>query len=526
MTHIYLGKNVLTGKKLFLSITDLATTHAHILGRSGVGKSKLLERVARDIIKAGYGLIVLDGKGDLYDNLLNFCAYMEVPARKVRLIDPRDDHTPGLNVLERLGKTDPATQANLVIEAIQKMHGEDETRHWLEEWGRAILSPLCLANFTLTEVFAFARTDDPNFRRAILNQINDPYLMAKWREFESYKPAMQAEMVRVVKTRVDLFQQSPFLCAMFGQLKTTIDWLDLMDSGKIFLSQLAYGAIDQKQLSFIGVSIINQIMRLAYSRPKDRRRPCFVIIDEFQNFLTPDIASALDTLRGFGVYFILAHQNLEQLKQDDPKIYHSVMGNARIKVAFTVSREDCEIMYGEIFPDKVYAGMQQIKDEIYQTKFRPIETWRDIYTESDTDSESVLTISSDNEPRPTTTTAHTASHTQTPGVIHEEFKEITGRTYHSEVEVKERLISWIHTQNDRHYQLKIKHLPAIPMVSPTVQDVEVYPPKLDRYKQNIYALNSRPIDEVRKEVDQRVANYLINYHKSDEPETSQPKRKR
>ena len=111
-------------------------------------------------------------------------------------------------------------------------------------------------------------------------------------------------------------------------------------------------------------------------------------------------------------------------------------------------------------------------------------------------------------------------------MIHEEFEEISGRTYHNETEVKERLISWIHTQNDRHYQLKLKHLPAIPMVSPTVQDVEVYSPKLDTYKQKIYALNSRPIDEVRKEVDQRVANYLINYHKSDEPDTSQPKRKR
>src|SRR3972149_7078845 len=107
MKRIYFGKSVLSRRKISIPVEEFAETHTHVLGKSGVGKSKLLERIARDIIKAKYGLIVLDGKGDLYDNLLNFCAYMEVPARQGRVIDPRDDHTPGLNVLERLGKTDP-----------------------------------------------------------------------------------------------------------------------------------------------------------------------------------------------------------------------------------------------------------------------------------------------------------------------------------------------------------------------------------------------------------------------------------
>jgi len=171
VSTISLGKNLLSGKKLSIPLTRLFSTHTHVLGSSGVGKSKLLESIARDIIAAAYGLILLDGKGDLYDNLLNWCARMNFPPYKLRLIDPRDSYAPGLNILKPLGNTNNNTQADLVISMLQKMRGKEDSGLWLDEWGGAALRALILAGMSITEVEAFTRLDDPRFRLAVLSAI-------------------------------------------------------------------------------------------------------------------------------------------------------------------------------------------------------------------------------------------------------------------------------------------------------------------------------------------------------------------
>jgi len=551
MNRIYFGRSVLSRKKISIPIEELAKTHTHVLGRSGAGKSKLLERMARDIIKAKYGLIVLDGKGDLYDSLLRFCTLLRMSADRLVVVDPDDSFCPGLNFLECLGGTDPDTQAGIVIDALKKMHKDEETRHWLEEWGRTVLSTLSAARFTLTEIFPFARADDPRFRHVVLKKVNQPYLVQKWKEFEGTfrKLEKQAEVLQVIKTRGDIFRQSVFLCGMFGQNKTTIDWKGVMDRGGVVLAQLGQGNIDPKGLSFVGTAMIHQIVRIAQTRPKGARRPCFVIIDEFQRFLTPDLADGLDRLRGFGVYFILSHQNLAQLSEEEPKIYASVMSNCRNKITFTISREDSETMYGELFAGQIYPAMQQIKDEISQTKFRPIKTWIDLYSETESETEShgessfsgemeggsdissiMYSYGSDGEMNPSygtsEGTARTSGTTRGSGTIdtvsqgtarhhacvpwydYAEFEEVSGRTFYSEAEVKERFIAWINTQDDRHYQLKVGNRKPIPMVAPFIEDVLVRDKDVAALKEKVYNKIARLADDVRREVEGRVSLYL------------------
>lgn len=543
MNRIYFGKSVLSCRKISIPIEGFAETHTHVLGRSGVGKSKLLERIARDIIKAKYGLIVLDGKGDLHDSLLKFCTLLRTPSDRLVVVDPDDPHSPGLNFLECLGGTDPDTQAGIVIDALKKMHKDEEARPWLEEWGRAVLSTLSAAGFTLTEIFSFARADDLRFRHAVLDKVNQPYLVQKWKEFEGTfkKLEKQAEVLQVIKTRGDIFRQAAFLCGMFGQNKTTIDWKGVMDNSGVVLAQLGQGNIDPKGLSFVGTAMIHQIVRMAQTRPKGKRRPCFVMIDEFQRFLTPDLADGLDRLRGFGVYFILAHQNLTQLKEEEPRIYASVMGNCRNKITFTISREDSETMYGELFAGMIYPSMQKIKDEIWQTKYRPIETWRDIYSETETESHGTSSFSSDmsgvadmssyminadgnispsssygevissgsaSGSGDSSSFSQGTSHSRVPWYEYEAYEEATSRTYYSEAEVRERFIAWINTQDDRHYQLKMGNKKPLPMVSPFIEDVSVRDKDIAALKDKVYNKIARLVDDVRREVEGRASHYL------------------
>src|SRR4030067_3165644 len=170
MNHIYLGQNVLTGKDIYIPIEEFGKSSTHILGKSQVGKSKESERIARDIIKSEYGLLVIDGKGDLYNGLLDFCTVLKYPPHQLALIDPTDDYCPGINFLECLNGVSPDTQAGIIIDCFKKFFGEhDETKHWLEEYGPNSLDPLSRQGFALTELFEFLLTD-PSFRHAVLQQ--------------------------------------------------------------------------------------------------------------------------------------------------------------------------------------------------------------------------------------------------------------------------------------------------------------------------------------------------------------------
>src|SRR5262249_38286505 len=72
--------------------------HVHVLGPTGTGKSSLLCNMAGQDMAAGYGLVLLDPKGDLVNDVL-----ARVPKERagdVIVLDPADTDRPvGLNPL-------------------------------------------------------------------------------------------------------------------------------------------------------------------------------------------------------------------------------------------------------------------------------------------------------------------------------------------------------------------------------------------------------------------------------------------
>ena len=127
---------------------------------------------------------------------------------------------------------------------------------------------------------------------------------------------------------------------------------------------------------------MNELLTAAFSRPEGeaKRNPFYLFIDEFQNFVTKDICEILDGGRKFGLHLILAHQHLNQLKQKDPEVYFSTLGNARTKVVFGgLIDEDLEILGKELYTGEL--NPDEVKDEIWQTKFRPVESTRLVVAE-------------------------------------------------------------------------------------------------------------------------------------------------
>src|SRR5205085_1542511 len=187
---------------------------------------------------------------------------------------------------------------------------------------------------------------------------------------------------------IRLFVNHEIIQPIIGQTTRTIDFPSVLDQHKILLVNLAgQGAISGDEQQLLGTLFVNELLTAAFARPKTRRAPFYLAIDEFQHFVTKDICEILDGGRKFGLHLILAHQLLNQLKARDPEVYYSTLTNSRTKVVFGgMNDEDLDILSRELFTGEF--DPDEIKDEIWQTKFRPVETTRTIASHSSGESSS------------------------------------------------------------------------------------------------------------------------------------------
>src|SRR5581483_7700137 len=128
--------------------------------------------------------------------------------------------------------------------------------------------------------------------------------------------------------------------------------------------------------------LVNEFFECARRRQKDPLgrdpKPYYLYMDEFQNFVSLDIADMLDQVRKFGLFTVLSHQRFGQL---DDNIIDAVLTNCRIKAVFGgLPYENAKLMAQELFIRKLDA--KKIKAAIYQTKFWPHEETRQVRTHS------------------------------------------------------------------------------------------------------------------------------------------------
>jgi len=216
---ILIGKNQLSGKNLFLPLTEFQS-HIHVLGRTGQGKSKFLEHLAREIIKNRRPLILIDGKGDLYNSMVKFCTAMRLENKTI-LIDPHQtEYSVGINYLELFGNTTPEALAEMVLEGFKKIFGEEkEYKVWLERWGYASLVPLIKKQLTLIDLVNFTSLADSSFRKEILKELDEGLELDKglddslynkeWKELGVLRALDQAVMISALRSRAARIYAAP-----------------------------------------------------------------------------------------------------------------------------------------------------------------------------------------------------------------------------------------------------------------------------------------------------------------------------
>jgi hypothetical protein len=324
--------------------------HMYIIGKTGTGKTNLLKHMAaQDIARPGVGVCVIDPHGDLAD-----FALASVPQSRrdevVYLDFSRRDRLPALNPLD-IDRSDTFLVDRTVQELLylfKKRTYHEYTGPRFDEYFRTILMTMLDDGYP----FAPSLTDanrlltDVEFRKErVLPELKSDALRARWyQELLLADSRDYGDTQMYVSSKFDAITSSPILRAVLGSSKATLDFADILDKGKILIVKLPEAYIGKETADFIGSLIV---LRLKNAMMRRRANKFFVYIDEFQNFATADFASIVAEARKFGVGFILANQNTQQLRRFDghsgrldDSLIEAIWGNIGSTIAFKLGYID------------------------------------------------------------------------------------------------------------------------------------------------------------------------------------------
>lgn len=343
MGHGYvLGVNAHAGKTVEVSLSpEQRTQHMYVVGASGTGKSTLLLNLILQALRSGDGLAVLDPHGELIDELAR-----RVPRERIEdvvLMDPADAEYPiGFNILSahsELERTLLASDLVAVFRRLSTSWGDQMT----SVLGNAILAILeSDRGGTLVDLRRFLVEAD--FRREYLKAVKDPEVVYYWqKEFPLLTGKPQAPLL----TRLDIFLRPKPIRFMVAQQESKLDLRRIMDDGKILLARLSQGAIGEENAYLLGTLLVSKFHQLAMSRQElaaAERRPFYLFIDEFHNFLTPSMEGILSGVRKYGLGLVLAHQDLRQIQSRSPEVLNSVLTNPYSRVCYRVGETDARAL--------------------------------------------------------------------------------------------------------------------------------------------------------------------------------------
>ena len=322
--------------------------HIYVIGKTGTGKSTLLQTLIRQDIEAGRGCALIDPHGDLVEAIAATIpehrradtVYFNVP-------DPALPY--GYNPLIRVSPGLRPLVASGTIDIFKKL--------WADSWGvrmehilrNAILALLEQPSATMPDILSMLTSKE--FRWRVLVNVRNEQVKQFWQlEFPQYSSRYAADGIAPIQNKVGAFLSDPKLKRILTRTDGNLRLRTVMDEGQVLLVNLSQGKIGTDSAALLGGLLVTSLGSAAFSRAfteSAQRRPFHIYVDEFQNFTTLALANMLSELRKFGVGMVLAHQYLEQL---DPAIRAAVLGNAGTLIAFRLGADDARHIAPELAP--------------------------------------------------------------------------------------------------------------------------------------------------------------------------------
>lgn len=351
---VILGKSVYRGQEKHIRIkTDDRRRHLYAIGKTGVGKTTFFTHEIEQDILAGRGVCYIDPNGDAVNEILELIP--KERAEDVILFDPSDTERPmGLNMLEWKRAEDRDFLVSEWLEIFYKLFDPNRTGMvgpQFEHWGRnASLTVMARpGGGTLIDI-PLLITDDA-FREDTLQYVTDPVVRAFW-EQQMAKTAdfHKSEMYNYFISKFGRFMTNDLVRNIIGQSKSSFDFREVMDQGKILLVNLSKGKIGEANSFLLGMILVSKIQVAAFQRadiPEEERRDFYLYVDEFQNFTTDTFKTILSEARKYRLNLNITNQYIAQLPEE---IRDAVIGNAGTLLSFRIGAADAEFMAKE-FPN-------------------------------------------------------------------------------------------------------------------------------------------------------------------------------
>jgi hypothetical protein len=340
--------------------------HMYVVGKTGMGKSTLLENMAAQDIQNGEGLAFIDPHGSAAETLLEY-----VPEHRVKDVvyfAPFDINNPvSFNVMEDVGPD----KRHLVVSGLMSTF----KKIWVDAWSARmeyILTNalLVLIEYPDTTLLSVNRLFiDKNFRKQVVDYCQDPAVKSFWtEEFANYTDRFAAEALPAIQNKIGQFTGNPLIRNIIGQPKSSFDIRQIMDERKILIMNLSKGLIGETNANLLGSMLTTRIYLAAMSRAdlpveQMRQMPNFYFyVDEFQSFANATFANILSEARKYHLNLIIAHQYIAQMEEE---VRDAVFGNVGTTISFRVGPFDGEVLETVFAPrfeatDLVNLGFAQI----------------------------------------------------------------------------------------------------------------------------------------------------------------------
>jgi len=323
--------------------------HLYVVGKTGSGKSKLLELLLIADIKDNQGCCLLDPHGDLAEEVLKF-----VPKNRIKdvvYVDPSDRDFPiGFNPLETVEDYETRQHLSTFFISIFKKLFASTWNQRMEHLIRYIT--LALLETPDSSILGISRMlSDTTFRQRVIMQIKDPVVKGFWtNEFSASAEQYSREAVVPILNKVGQFIANPVVRNMIGQKKNAIDFGRFMNEGRIVLLNISKGKLGDDNTALLGAMFITKIQQAALARakiPEEGRRDFYFYVDEFQNFATEAFSSILSEARKYHLNLTIAHQYIAQLPDD---VKATAFGNVGSLIVFPVGGDDAAYLAKEFNP--------------------------------------------------------------------------------------------------------------------------------------------------------------------------------
>jgi hypothetical protein len=372
MKRFLFGHDRETRKRIELPVKAL-DTHLHLIGGTGKGKTTALNTILSALLTApflGASFFIIDRLGNFSQELLlwmasHFCT-QDVRDRLVYIEPAREESVLGFNPLvydtDAYGYYKVSRATEIILRAWRDVDIEAMPR--LARWVFNSMWAAAQLGLTIADCVHFLMPGSP-YHRDLLLALPER-LRFEWDELIRARSGEVVRILESTRNRLKPYFESDILRRMFGATANRLDVLRFMREGRIVLINLAAGNRLSTQLSdAIGALVLNEVLATARSLPRDIRYPTYLVLDEFQNFVGPDVESALPEVRQLELKLLLSHQSFTQLRRGDYDLT-SMIFQAQSRIIFGVQGEDADLLAHELA--SITYDPRRVKDEFYSRR--------------------------------------------------------------------------------------------------------------------------------------------------------------